>query len=305
MKARLLIPLFVGDHIVGTLNFNSRKTGIYSLDVVEELGSIPDQLGLAIEKYKMYTRLQGSEEKYRFLFEQGPPAATVDRTGRFIDVNEGCLRLFGTRARSSWPCRPGTWSPRPRRGLHADVFGTGRPRRRRSCAAARTVLSSGMAQRLPGLREPGAGQLVDITPRKSAEEALRREKDFTSRVLSVANALIVALDAEGRVLLFQPEVRGGDRVVGGRDPRPPPLGRSHPRRAPSPRSRTSSPASRRRTSRLLREPLENPGREGEAHSSGTTRWPGTSKGGSSGSSTRGSTSPSSGSSRTGCGTPRR
>ena len=216
MRARLLIPLFVGDHIVGTLNFNSRKAGIYSLDAVEELGSIPDQLGLAIEKYKMYTRLQGSEEKYRFLFEQGPPAATVDRAGRFVDVNEGCLRLYGYSREEFLALSPGDLAADPgEEDLHADVFRTGEPReaevvRRRKDGSH----FWGWLDVFPASGNLVLGQLTDITPRKNAEEALRREKDFTSRVLSVANALIVALDAEGRVLLFN---RKCEEVTGWRE----------------------------------------------------------------------------------------
>ncbi len=95
MRSRLMIPLFAGERIVGTLNFNSRRKGAYSLMTVERLGSIPDQMAMAIEKYRMVTSLLTSEEKYRLLFEQGPPAVTVGRNGHFLDVNEGCLRLYG------------------------------------------------------------------------------------------------------------------------------------------------------------------------------------------------------------------
>jgi PAS domain S-box-containing protein len=80
---------------VGTLNFNSRKKGEYSLDTIEGLGSIPDQLALAIEKHRAYVRLKNSEERYRLLFEQGPPAAISALDGRFVDVNDGCLTLTG------------------------------------------------------------------------------------------------------------------------------------------------------------------------------------------------------------------
>ncbi len=58
MRSRLMIPLFAGEKIVGTLNFNSRRKGAYSLSSVERLGSIPDQLAMAIEKYLMVTRLR-------------------------------------------------------------------------------------------------------------------------------------------------------------------------------------------------------------------------------------------------------
>jgi PAS domain S-box-containing protein len=95
MRSRLMIPLFAGERVVGTLNFNSRKKGAYSLDTIEGLGSVPDQLALAIEKHRTYVRLKNSEERYRLLFEQGPPAAIAAPDGRFVDVNDGCLMLTG------------------------------------------------------------------------------------------------------------------------------------------------------------------------------------------------------------------
>jgi PAS domain S-box-containing protein len=95
MRSRLMIPLFAGERIVGTLNFNSRRKGAYSLAAIEGLGSIPDQLALAIGKHRTYVRLKSSEERYRLLFEQGPPAAISAPDGRFVDVNDGCLGLTG------------------------------------------------------------------------------------------------------------------------------------------------------------------------------------------------------------------
>jgi PAS domain S-box-containing protein len=95
MRSRLMIPLFAGERVVGTLNFNSRKKGAYSLDTIVGLGSVPDQLALAIEKHRTYVRLKNSEERYRLLFEQGPPAAIAAPDGRFVDVNDGCLVLTG------------------------------------------------------------------------------------------------------------------------------------------------------------------------------------------------------------------
>ncbi|HEX8600404.1 MAG TPA: PAS domain S-box protein [Chloroflexia bacterium] len=46
------------------------------------------------------------------------------------------------------------------------------------------------------------GVMVDITQRKAAEEALRRERDFSSTVLDITASLVIVLDTEGRIIRF-------------------------------------------------------------------------------------------------------
>jgi two-component system cell cycle sensor histidine kinase/response regulator CckA len=175
MRSRLMIPLFAGERIVGTLNFNSRRKGAYSLMTVEKLGSIPDQMATAIEKYRMVT-----------------------------DVNEGCLRLYGYGRGEFLLLAVSDISASPEEESQVEtVLRTGMP-----------VEAEVLQKRKDGTRFWGLlnvfpvsgdlvlGQITDITQRKDAEEALRREKDFSSRILSVANVLIVVMDREGRVLLF-------------------------------------------------------------------------------------------------------
>jgi PAS domain S-box-containing protein len=204
MRSRLMIPLFAGERIVGTLNFNSRRKRAYSLSSVERLGTIPDQMAMAIEKYRVVTLLRASEEKYRLLFELGPPAATVGKEGRFLDVNEGCLRLYGYAREEFLRLGISDISAFPGEESHYEtVLRTGIP-----------VVAEAVQKRKDGRHFWGGlnvfpvsedlvlGQITDITQRKDAEEALQREKDFSSRILEVANVLIVVLDREGRILLF-------------------------------------------------------------------------------------------------------
>jgi PAS domain S-box-containing protein len=47
-----------------------------------------------------------------------------------------------------------------------------------------------------------SGICIDITERKQAEEALRKERDFSSAVLDTAGALVAVLDKEGRITRF-------------------------------------------------------------------------------------------------------
>ena len=66
------------------------------------------------------------------------------------------------------------------------------------------------------------GNIVDVTARKRAEEQLRHERDLYNATLDVAGAVIVVLDADGRLLRFnrQAELLTGYREaeVLGRDP---------------------------------------------------------------------------------------
>jgi PAS domain S-box-containing protein len=48
------------------------------------------------------------------------------------------------------------------------------------------------------------GFSTDITDRKRAEEAVRRERDFAESLIAAAQAIVLVLDREGRVLQFNP-----------------------------------------------------------------------------------------------------
>jgi PAS domain S-box-containing protein len=176
MRSRLMIPLFAGERVAGTLNFISRKKGAYSLAAIEGLGSIPDQLALAIEKHRAYVRLKNSEERYRLLFEQGPPAAISAPDGRFVDVNDGCLALTGYSREEFLRLR--------NTDLHADP---------EKASLSSSVLSSGqgLENEAPIRRKDGSvffgnvnvfpvskdlvlGQIIDITERKELESRLRQ-----------------------------------------------------------------------------------------------------------------------------------
>jgi two-component system cell cycle sensor histidine kinase/response regulator CckA len=216
MRSRIVIPLFAGERIVGALSFQSRRKGAYSLSTVEQLGSIPDQMAMAIEKYRMVTRLRASEKKYRLLFQLGPPAATVGRNGQFLDVNEGCLRLYGYSREEFLSLSVSDLAPFPGKDIHYEiVLRTGRPlgtevvQKRKDDTHFLAWLNA-----FPVSGDLVLGQITDITRRKDAEEALRREKDFSSRILEVANVLIVVLDRTGRILLFN---RKCEEVTGWRE----------------------------------------------------------------------------------------
>ena len=176
MRSRLMIPLFAGEQIMGTLNFTSRARAAYSLDTIEGLGSILDQLALAIEKHRAYVRLKESEERYRLLFEQGPPAAIAGPDGRFVDVNEGFLRLFGYSREEFLGLTSADLAGDPGKALRAaDILARGKavetesPVRRRDGSTFWAHINV-----FPVSKDLALGQVTDITERKELERRLRQ-----------------------------------------------------------------------------------------------------------------------------------
>jgi len=55
------------------------------------------------------------------------------------------------------------------------------------------------------------GIIRDLTRRKQAENELRRERDFTRRLLDTAEAIVLVLDARGRIVRFNPHM---ERLAG-------------------------------------------------------------------------------------------
>jgi PAS domain S-box-containing protein len=176
MRSRLMIPLFAGEQIVGTLNFNSRTRGAYSMATIEGLGSIPDQLALAIEKHRAYVRLKESEERYRLLFEQGPPTAVAGPDGRFVDVNERFLRLFGYPREEFLRLTSADLAEDPEKALRAaDILARGKavetesPVRRRDGSIFWAHINI-----FPVSKDLVLGQVTDIAERKELEGRLRQ-----------------------------------------------------------------------------------------------------------------------------------
>jgi two-component system, cell cycle sensor histidine kinase and response regulator CckA len=92
------VPLKVGSDTIGVLAVQSYTEGVrYGAEELEILEFVSAQVAMAIERTRASERVQGSERKYRQLFEGNPTAIFVydAETLRFLAVNEAAVRRYG------------------------------------------------------------------------------------------------------------------------------------------------------------------------------------------------------------------
>jgi len=70
LKAFLSVPLRAKDKILGVMNVASTMARRFTKDDMYLLGSIGDQLGIAIEQSKLYKRLDDARKRYQMLLRQ-------------------------------------------------------------------------------------------------------------------------------------------------------------------------------------------------------------------------------------------
>jgi PAS domain S-box-containing protein len=158
--------------------------------------------------------LRESEERYRGLFERVPVGlyrTTPD--GQILDVNPALVEMLG------YPDRESLLAVNA-----ADLYVNAEDRQRWRALAERegvvrdfeaqfrrrdgTVIwgrdSARTVRDADGRVVYHEGSLRDITEYKRAEEALRREKDFAESLIETAQAIVLVLDTEGRIVRFNP-----------------------------------------------------------------------------------------------------
>ena len=202
-------PVQVGDEVVGSIGTSMDITERERMEA--ELRRARDELEQRVQERTK--DLRESEERFRTLFERAPDAFYInDLEGTFLDGNRAAEELVG----------------QPKETLVGKNFldvGLLSPEDRRN---AKDLLSKNVRgeptgpdeirlQRADGSEVPVeirtypvslAGQAVvlsiarDVTERHRIMEALRESKELAEGMIDVANAVIVELDAEARIVRF-------------------------------------------------------------------------------------------------------
>ena len=147
----------------------------------------------------------------------------IEADGRILTFNRAAERLFGYRAAEVIGHKINMLMPEPYRSAHdgyldayrrsgqARIIGIGREvvAQRRDGTAFPASLAVG---EVPGSAPPRfIGFIHDITARKAAVDALRRERDRAQSYLDLAQVMLVAIDDSGRITMIN---RKGCEILG-------------------------------------------------------------------------------------------
>jgi len=89
-----LVALRVGNEKLGLLQFNDRRKGIFTPEMISFWEKLADYLSVALGKMLTEKALRESEERYRCLVDMSPEAVFIARDNKIVFVNQKMLELF-------------------------------------------------------------------------------------------------------------------------------------------------------------------------------------------------------------------
>ncbi len=96
VRAFLSVPILFQGNVIGAFSLSSHEKDVFPSNALSILQPIVEQIGLSIEKTRLYTELRNSEEKYRLLVETARDMVfSIDLDGRFQYVSPSAFSLTG------------------------------------------------------------------------------------------------------------------------------------------------------------------------------------------------------------------
>ena len=92
-----LVPLHSGNEVIGLLQLNDRRKGMFTLERIQFFEEIGSSIGIALARQRAMETLGESEVKYRRLFEAAKDGVLIldAETGMVVDVNPFLIELLG------------------------------------------------------------------------------------------------------------------------------------------------------------------------------------------------------------------
>lgn len=212
ISSAVSMPMMVGNKLVGVVNLNiTQRRRTFTPVQIKALLILVNTGAFFVENASLYTQLAKAEEKYRSIFAnavEGMYQATPD--GRFITANASLARILGyesteelfeivTSIKDQLHVDP---SQRTRLAdlarQHGSFSGAESRMRRKDGSEIWVSESVRCVIGEDGLPLYYEGMLLDVTPRRQAEEALKRSDEQYKLLLSHINDVVYTINAAER-----------------------------------------------------------------------------------------------------------
>lgn len=223
-----LIPLKIGDEILGLLQLNDKRKGMFTLETIELWERLAEQLAIAISKLQVEESLIESEDRLRLFIEHAPVALAMFDTGmRYIAASRRWIDDYGLDGKDIiglshydvFPEIEDNWKAVHRRCLNGAVERREEDKFERADGSVQWLRWEVRPWKTHDDKIGGLAIFSeDITARKNAEEALARAKAEAERRSAelesfIANAGdgVAILDTEGQIILMN---EAGSKILG-------------------------------------------------------------------------------------------
>ena len=218
----ICVPIVYEKESIGVLGIdNAESKRPLTQSDLNLLMGIASQMAVSITNAGSFQKLHESEERYRLLAENAADVIwTMDMNLRFIYISPSVYRLMGytseefldlTLDKIISPASLKLVYETFKEEMALEASGRAHPDRTRTLEMEQICKDGSVIwveMKMSGLRDENArwsgiqGVTRDITKRKQAEEALRKERDFTNILVQSSPAFFVAISSEGKTLMM-------------------------------------------------------------------------------------------------------
>ena len=220
-------PLIINDHLLGAFELFSRNPLTNTMQY--GLSTAAGEISLGIDRARNFDALQYSEEQIRSILANALEGIlTFDKFGAVKSVNPAAESIFGYQSKTAIgksirilipnlcresDLRKGNFLTSQRNLIGKITEMTGEHKNGALFPIALSISEIQMPERRRTPRSDQAprptlylGMVRDITQRKRFEDALRNERDYSSRIIERTPALVVGLSPDGITRFTNPAV---------------------------------------------------------------------------------------------------
>ncbi|MEA3286467.1 MAG: PAS domain S-box protein [Candidatus Marinimicrobia bacterium] len=113
IQSYLLVPLLIGETVVGSLNVGSKNVSGISKEVRSTIALLSQRLSFALHHARLHDSLKkkehllaSSEERYQTLFTNSPDPVVVHDGTVILDANQAALRFFNSKTNEKYIGKP-------------------------------------------------------------------------------------------------------------------------------------------------------------------------------------------------------